>query len=102
MTEEWVDHTYSKLKDEEACHVFTIKVQSATENKYNELLLKLFEAERGKNSAKAALARAEKQVEEQCFQLWKAEEKLALAHVRIYMFHMLRTYVIILCNWLIL
>ncbi|KAL0004380.1 hypothetical protein SO802_011941 [Lithocarpus litseifolius] len=65
MAKEWVDFAHFKLKDKEARWVLASKNLAVVEKKNKNLTLKLTEVEREKKSAKAALARAEKQAEEQ-------------------------------------
>ena len=74
VAEEWVDHAHSKLKDEEACCIAALKAKVVSEKKTKESLLKLAEAERDRKNDEAALARVEKQAEDQRLHLKKAEE----------------------------
>lgn len=77
IIEEWVGQAHAQFKDEKACQVSTIKTPAMAENKIKDLGTKLTEANREKMSAKASLTNVEKQVEDQCQQLRKAEEQLS-------------------------
>lgn len=69
MTEEWVNHAHSKLKDKEARLVSAVKNLAIAEKKIKDLDTKLAEADRERKSAEAALAGAEKQAEDQLYHL---------------------------------
>lgn len=79
VVEEWVDHAHSQLKDEEACQVFVFMAQTTTEEKCEDLVLKLTEIERERKSAETSSTRAKKQAKEQRLYIQKAEEQLTIA-----------------------
>jgi len=75
-----VDDAHAQLKNEEARHVVVVKTLVMAEKKIKDLGTKLTEADREKKSIEAALADAVKQAKDQCLQLRRAEEQLAIAH----------------------
>ena len=83
VAKEWVDHAHSKLKDEEARQVSTIKNLAIAEKKIKDLGPKLTEANRERKSVEADLADAKKQAKDQGQYLRKVEEQLAIARERI-------------------
>ena len=75
-----MDDAHARLKNEKARHVVVVKTLAMAEKKIKDLGTKLTEADRKKKNTEAALAGAEKQAKDQCLQLRKAEEQLAIAY----------------------
>ena len=78
IVKEWVDDAHAELKNEEACRVVAVKTLTMVEKKIKDLGTKLIEVDREKKSVETTLAGTEKQAEDQCLQLHKAEEQLAI------------------------
>ena len=78
-----MDDAHARLKNEKARHVVVVKTLAMAEKKIKDLGTKLTEADREKKNTEAALAGAEKQAKDQCLQLRRAEEQLAIAHEQI-------------------
>lgn len=61
-----MDRAHAQIKDEKARCISVVKTLVVAEKKIKELNTKLDEEDKERKSAKAALAGAEKQVEDQC------------------------------------
>ena len=69
-----MDRAHAQLKDEESRCISTVMTLAKDEKRIKELNTKLNKADKERKSAKAALADAEKQAEDQRQQLRKAKE----------------------------
>lgn len=83
MAKEWVDYALSKSRDAESKLATSDKALSEAKKKYKESLFCLAEARSGRNSAKAALDRAERQAEKLMVLLRKSNEQLSLVKEQI-------------------
>lgn len=83
MTEEWVNHAFSKSQEAENKLANSDRALAEVEKKYKDSIFHLAKAERGRQSAKAALMGAKKQAKEMRVSLKKTETQLALTKKQI-------------------
>jgi len=74
-----LDQAHAQLKDEEARWIFAVKTLAMAKKRIKDLGIKLTEVDRERKSVEVALASAEKQIEDQCQELRKVDEQLAIA-----------------------